>query len=151
MLAQAGLNQVHLRRKMMDLAAARAGRENVATPRELARLLELLFKGKLLEPALTADLLKVFSTPKEGDLTRFLPEGVRVASKPGALEGVRCDSGIIFVENRPFIVVAMTAFLKDDKAGEQAIGQVAQAAYRTFEALGSSSPHGRTLGSRKAR
>lgn len=151
MLAQAGLGQTHLRRKMMDLPAARAGRENVATPRELARLLALLHQGKLLEPALTEDLLQVLATPKDGMLARLLPEEVRVASKPGSLEGVRCDAGIIYVAERPFVVVAMASFLKDDRAGEQAIAQVAQAAYRTFEALGASSPYGRTLGVRRAR
>ncbi len=150
MLAQADLGQTHLRRRMMDLAAARAGRENVATPRELARLLTLLHHGKLLEPALTEDLLLVLSTPKDGMLARLLPEEVRVASKPGSLEGVRCDAGIIYAAGRPFVVVAMASFLKDDRAGEQAIARVAQVAYRTFGTLGSASPHGRILGVPKA-
>ncbi len=35
-IARLGLTQTHLRRKMIDIEAARQGRENVSTPRELA-------------------------------------------------------------------------------------------------------------------
>src|SRR3954463_10181811 len=37
-----GLRQTRLRRKMMDLEAAKQGRENISTPREMAALLEML-------------------------------------------------------------------------------------------------------------
>src|SRR5207245_4060797 len=39
MLAGQGFSATRLRRKMMDLKAAQQGRENVASPRELAQLL----------------------------------------------------------------------------------------------------------------
>ena len=41
-----GLAETKLRRHMIDLAAARRGDENVSTPAELARLLEILDQGQ---------------------------------------------------------------------------------------------------------
>src|SRR6185437_2616078 len=49
-----GLTNTHLRRKMMDLEAARAGRENVSTPREMTTLLEAIYRNKLFDKDLTA-------------------------------------------------------------------------------------------------
>src|SRR6266536_495652 len=43
MLRSLGLSKTMLRRKMMDIAAARRGDENVATPQEMIRLLEAIF------------------------------------------------------------------------------------------------------------
>src|SRR5436190_12778613 len=48
MLHGLGLSKTKLRRKMIDIAAARRGDENVATPQEMARLLEAIYKGKAL-------------------------------------------------------------------------------------------------------
>src|SRR5207249_6608926 len=49
MLRGLGLTKTMLRRKMMDIAAARRGDENVATPQEIVRLLEAIFKEKALD------------------------------------------------------------------------------------------------------
>jgi beta-lactamase class A len=145
LLDSLGLKHTRLRRKMMDLAAARAGRENVATPREMMLLLEALYKGKVLNKAMTEDFLTMLSTHKESALLRGLPDGTRAASKPGALEGVRNDSGIIYAQNRPFILCVMTTYLRDELAGERAITTITAAAYRMFDRLGRASDYGRVI------
>ena len=61
MLARQGLHGTRLRRKMMDLKAARQGRENVATPRELVTLLAAIYQGKLLNQAMMDDFFKKFA------------------------------------------------------------------------------------------
>jgi beta-lactamase class A len=145
MLDGLGLKKTRLRRKMMDLQAAREGRENVATPREMMQLLEALHKGKVLSPALTADFFKVLGTNKDSALLRGLPEGTKAATKPGALEGVRNDSGIIFAKNRPFVLCAMMTYLRNERAGERAITEIASLAYRHFDRLGRASSYGRVI------
>src|SRR5207302_1258917 len=100
LLESLGLHHVRLQRKMMDLRAAVEGRENVATPREMMTLLDALYRNKVLNPGLTDDFFKMLSTPKDSWIPRYLPEDVRIANKPGSLEGVRTDSGVIFA-NRP--------------------------------------------------
>jgi len=52
MLRGLGLTKTTLRRKMMDFAAARRGEENVSAHQEMTRLLEEIYKGKLLNKEL---------------------------------------------------------------------------------------------------
>src|SRR5207247_5985165 len=93
-----GLTKTLLRRKMMDTAAARRGDENVATPQEMIRLLEAIFKEKALNKQPTAEFIKQLSTVKDSYIPRSLPENVQVANKPGELEAVRTDSGMAYAQ-----------------------------------------------------
>jgi len=145
MLRSLGLSKTMLRRKMMDVAAARRGEENVATPQEMVRLLEAIHKGKVLNKQSTTELIKQLSTVKQSYIPRYLPEGVQVANKPGELEGVRTDSGIVFAQNRPFAISVMTAYDRDEKVAERAISEVALEAFRYFEMRGKTSDYGRVL------
>jgi beta-lactamase class A len=145
LLDRLDLKKTRLRRKMMDLKAAKEGRENVSTPREMMLLFEAICREKVLNKLTTEDFLKVLSTHKESAMLRGLPDGVRVANKPGALEGVRNDSGIVFAQNRPFILCIMATYLQNEKAGEKAISEIATLAYAHFELLGRASPYGRVI------
>src|SRR5207248_8486345 len=145
MLHSLGLSKTMLRRKMMDVAAARRGEENNATPQEMVRLLEAIFKEKALDKQATAEFIKQLSTLKQSYLPRYVPESVQVANKPGELEGVRNDSGIVFAQNQPFAISVMTAYDRDEKAAERAIGEVALEAYRYFDMRGKTSEYGRIL------
>lgn len=145
MLRGLGLAKTMLRRKMMDVAAARRGEENISTPQEIVRLLEAIYKGKALNKELTAAFIKQLSTLKESYIPRELPAGVQVANKPGNLEGVRTDSGIVFVKNRPFAMSVMTAYDRDERAAEHAISEIALDAYYYFEMRGKTSNYGRIM------
>jgi beta-lactamase class A len=120
-----GLNATKLRRHMMDTAAARRGDENVSTPDDLAGLLQ----------AMPPDGLELLKKPKESRLRKGLPSGVATADKPGELEGVRVDAGIVYAKNRPFVLCVMTTFLKDEGEGERAIQEMSRAAYEYFSRL----------------
>lgn len=148
MLDSLGLRQTRLRRKMIDLAAARAGRENVSTPREMMQLLEAVYRNRVFNQALTQDFLKVLSTHKSSDIPRLLPDDVRIANKPGSLEAVRADCGIVFVPGRPFAIAVMTTYDGDERAAEDAISRLALAAYRYFDRLARSTPYGRVVSPR---
>src|SRR6266403_2613169 len=64
-LRNLGLTKTLLRRKMMDIAAARQGEENVSTPQEMTRLLEAIYQGKALDKELATAFMKQLSTKKE--------------------------------------------------------------------------------------
>jgi beta-lactamase class A len=145
LLDSLGLKATRLRRRMLDLAAARAGRENTASARELVALLEALWGTRVLSGALRDDFFRVLATPKERYLPRLLPEQARLASKPGWLEGVRVDAGIGFAPNRPFAIAVMITYSGDERAAEQAIADIGLAAWRHFERLGGGGAFGRKL------
>ncbi len=145
-----GLHQTRLQRKMMDVEAAQQGRENISTPNEMMKLFAALYQKKVLNPALTEDFFKVLGTPKESDIPRYIPEEVVCANKPGELAGVRNDVGIVFVPKRPFVIVVMTAYLKRERDGDDAIAKIAGAAYEYFDRVARSSAYGRIVSERSS-
>ena len=145
MLDSLGLTHTRLRRKMMDLQAAKEGRENISTPREMMTLLDAIYHGKVLNKESTADFFAMLSTNKDSWIPRELPADLKVANKPGALEAVRNDSGVVFVEGRPYVICVMTSFLRNERDGEEAISKVSLAAWRMFDRLSRATEYGRVV------
>ena len=140
-----GLGGIRLRRKMMDGAAAARGDENVATPRDIVRLLRALHAGEGLRPDSKAAALKILEVGAGGYLRRGTPPGIQVLNKPGELEGVRVDAAIVRATNRDYAVAVMTTFLREESEGERAISEVSRAFYEYFSRLGFGSDYGRQL------
>lgn len=140
-----GLKHTRLRRRMMDLKAAGEGRENISTPNEMATLLDQLYRGKVLNKQLTDDFFKLLSTHKSSFIPRDLPDDLKIANKPGELEGVRNDSGVVFVQNRPYVICVMTTYLHRERDGEDAISKISAEAYRMFDRLARASEYGRVI------
>ena len=150
MLDSLSLTHTRLQRKMMDVKAAQAGRENLSTPREMMTFFADLYQGKLLNQTITNNYFKELSTKKSSDIPRFLPEDLMIANKPGELAGVRNDIGVVFVPNRPFVIVVMTAYLQHERDGNDAIAKIAKAAYEYFDRVGRSSAYGRIVNERNS-
>ncbi len=144
-LSKQGLRDTRLRRKMMDLKAAGEGRENVSTPSEMLDLLQALYRGEILNQEMAADFFNVLSTHKESFIPRHLPDDLKIANKPGELEGVRNDSGVIFLDKRPYILCVMTTYLRHERDGEDAISDISLAAWRMFDRLARASEYGRVI------
>jgi len=142
-----GLGGTKLRRHMMDTAAARRGDENVSTPDELVKLLQAMngahggAEGGSFAMPQAIELLK---KSKESRLRRGLPPGVATADKPGELDGVRVDAGVVYVAKRPYVFAVMTTFLKDEIEGERAIEEMSRASYDYFSRL-AGGPLGRRM------
>jgi len=145
MLDSLGLTHTRLRRKMMDLEAAKQGRENVSAPREMMTLLDAIYHGKLLNKESTDDFFKMLSTNKESFIPRDLPPDLIVANKPGELEAVRNDSGVVFLEGRPYVICVMTGFLRNEREGEEAITKISLETWRMFDRLSRATEYGRVV------
>ena len=119
---------------------------NVGTPREMTRLLGLIYAGGTPDRAGSDGALGILLQQQLNDrLPRFLPAGVRVAHKTGTLSGVRNDAGIIYARDDSH--VALTVFTRWDdlavwndpraarrRANEvdSAIGEVGRLAYDAY-------------------
>jgi beta-lactamase class A len=145
MLDSLALSHTRLRRKMMDLDAAKQGRENISTPREMMTLLAALYRGKVLNKEMENDFFTMLSTGKDSWIPRDLPADLKVADKPGELEAVRNDSGIVFVEGRPYVICVMTAFLRNERDGQEAISKISLDAWRMFDRLSRATEYGRVV------
>ena len=144
-ITRLGLKETKLRRRMIDLEAAKQGKENVSTPREMLALLEKVQAGQALDAAHTKDYFDILKLPKESEFHKALPEDVPIADKPGALEAVRCDTGLIDIPGHPFILSVATTYLAHDPEGERAVEEVARLAYDHFARLSRSSSYGRVI------
>lgn len=143
LLDRAGLTKMRMLRKMLDSEAVRQGKENIATPHELALLYEKLWRGELLDNAQTQDALRMLSVSKHGYLEASLPDEVTVYSKPGSLPGLRVDAGLVMIPQRPFSIAVMVAMPQRERDAELLIEQLAKRAYLHLLQAARSTPFGR--------
>lgn len=144
-VARLGFTETRLRRLMIDIEAARQGRENVSSPRELSGLLEKIHSGSVLDAAHTKEYFNLIGLPKDSMFNKALPATVRIEDKPGELDAVRCDAGIIEIPGHPFVMTVMTTYLASNDEGENAIKEVARLVYEYFDRLSRSSSYGRFI------
>ena len=119
-----------LDRRMYDFEAARAGRENVMTPRETASLLLRLVRGECEDRATSDAVLAILAQCQDRTmLRRYLPYTAIVANKTGTLDESRNDAAIIRGE-RAVVVAAFTKELRDTEAAVSWLGVLGWCAYR---------------------
>lgn len=141
LVAGFGLRATKLRRKMMDTAAAARGDENVSTPLELAKLVEMLYRGTAADAASCREMLDIMKRVK-ADMRAAIPAEIAVASKPGDLDGVHCEAGLVYLAKRPFVVNVMSTYL-DGKSNP--VGDATRIVFDYFEKLAHSNRYGRRL------
>ncbi|NUN70742.1 MAG: serine hydrolase [Bacteroidetes bacterium] len=143
--AKNGCISTLLQRVMMDVAAAKAGRENISSPADLASIMERLYKGEVVSPAASKEMLGILSLEKDGALREGLPAAVALANKGGEIDGVRCDAGIVMLEGSPYVICVMTKMLLREQDGTGVISAVSRTAYQYFERKVNSNQYGRRI------
>jgi len=106
-LTTLGLNETRLQRKMIDLEASKAELENVSTPKDMVRLMSLLYEGEHLTPYVRENTLSILKKPKGAAIRASVPDDIAVADKPGGVEGVSCDIGIVMLPRRPYALAVL--------------------------------------------
>lgn len=126
-----GLTKSRLNRLMMDTLAARQGRENYVTAREMNSLLTKIYQNKVATPALCSQMLTILKQNQDTlTIPRLLPKGIVVAHKTGELPYVRGDAGIVYTKD-PFL---LSVFVEDvpTREAERIIGEIALICYTYF-------------------
>jgi beta-lactamase class A len=123
---------------MLDTAAAKHDAENISTPADLAHLMEMIYRGKVVDEGTSREMIRILKLV-DADIVRAVPAGIEVAAKPGDLTGVRCETAIVFHPTRPFAVAIMSTYLT---AGENPIGSVAHILYEHYDRIGRSNRYG---------
>jgi beta-lactamase class A len=133
-----GFRQTRLQRIMIDAAAAARNDENISTPLEMARIMELIYRGKAVSPAASKQMLEILKLP-DADFRKTVPANVVVAAKPGGLTGVHCETGVVFVQGRPFVLSVAGTFLAGDA---NPVPAVTKLFYDHFATLAKSNKYG---------
>lgn len=122
--SEIGLTQTVLNRRMMDFAA---GEENYTSANDVARMLQLIYQGKLVSSDMSEfalDLLK--GQHDAAGLLEGLPAGSIFAHKTGTLDGVFNDGGIVLDQN-PYVIVVLSGDTERSQA-QACMVDIAQAA-----------------------
>jgi beta-lactamase class A len=123
-----GLTTSVLARRMMDTTAARQGRENRITAREMNGLLKKIYGNQLATPAHCAEMLTILKACEDRlTIPAGLPPGTVVAHKTGTLPQLRADAGIVFAA-RPFVLTVIVTGAATDAAGEKIIANITRLA-----------------------
>jgi beta-lactamase class A len=141
MMDELGLRHTRLRRRMMDVAAVARGEENVSTPGEMARLVEMIYRGKLVDEAASQEIRELLKRVS-GGIREGLPLDVETASKTGEIPGARGETGIVFLQGRPFVLSVMSAFIDDRRSP---VPEVTRIVYPYFEKLAAANAWGNRL------
>ncbi len=110
--------------------------KDVATPRDMNRLLEKIFRGEIVDRASSDEIIEFMSHSFIGQtrIPALLPEGTRVAHKTGTIGGSTNDTGIVYLPDGRHLLV--TIFTRDAKAAsaerERVIAQISKYAYDFF-------------------
>ncbi len=135
------LRHTRLQRKMIDIAAATRNEENVSTPLEMATLAAKLYRGEVVDKAASGEMLEIMSRVK-ADMRAAIPSAIRVAAKPGQLTGVLCETGVVYLDKRPFALSVAGTFLALDKSP---VPEVTKIIFHHFEMIARSNKFGRGL------
>lgn len=103
-MAALGLTGTRLNRLLFDAEAAARGLENRVTARDMAALLEKMYRGALVSPEADKEMLDILCAQRlNGKLPLPLPRGTEIAHKTGEDSGVTLDVGL-FLTERPYIL-----------------------------------------------
>jgi beta-lactamase class A len=136
-----GIKNTRLQRRMMDSAASLRGDENLSTPADGVRLMELLHKGEFINRAVCDDILSILKKPKQTNLAAGLPEGTSIATKPGNISGVATEWAIVYLKHRPYIVAIMENYGIEQDASS-AMKEISKTLYEYFSRLGHATKYG---------
>jgi beta-lactamase class A len=109
--------------------------KDVASPRDMARLLEKIVKGEAASSNSCQQMMTILNRQQFNQrLPRYLPESVGMAHKTGTIASVTNDAGVVFIRGRS---VALVVFTMDKRIGrgevEEQMGRVARAVYDFFD------------------
>ena len=108
-IAALGLKSTALQRKMLDFQAVSWGRNNYTSLEDQYRMYEGLYRGTLLPRELGQWALDLLGRCRSfSSLQRYLPDPVPVLHKPGELDHLSHDAGIILLPNHPYFLGVFT-------------------------------------------
>jgi len=146
LLEHLGLVTTRLVRRMYAKGLDPDRVENLSTPRELARLMEMTHHREGLSPHVCEKALDALKLYKTGVIRDAVPGDVAVADKSGWMGGVECDTGVVYLP-KPYAVAVMAKNIPAWDLGgleaKETLREIASAVHGYYENKGSATRYGR--------
>ena len=146
LLESLGMEVTRLTRKMYAKGLDSDTVENLSTPRELTRLMEMIHRQEGLSLHVCEKALDVLKLYKTGVIRDVLPVGISVADKSGWMGGVECDTGIVYLP-KPYAITVMAknipAWDQGSLEAKETLREIASAVHGYYENTGSATRYGR--------
>ncbi len=105
------------------------GKHNITCPEDMLKLMDKMYNGKLVNAKASNEMLTVMKGQRhKWGIARFLPN-VTIANKTGSLDFVRNDVGIIYANNRPYIISIFSRELPSNRGGSVMVGALSKVVY----------------------
>jgi beta-lactamase class A len=128
-----GLEKTNLSRKMMDFRKRAVGLENYTTAREMADVLEMIYRHDCICSEVSEKCLEVLKEQRVNDrIPRYLPRNAVVAHKTGMERQVCHDAGIVFTDNGDFLISVFTRTYYRSGYAKRFIGRIANLVYDVY-------------------
>lgn len=117
-------------RCVMDIPAFEAGLSNRVSPRDLGILMEAIETNRAASQESCQEMRRILMAQEHREMIPArLPDGVRVANKTGAIEGVQHDAAIVYAPFGTYYLVLMSDGLTDSKAGIAELARLSRYIY----------------------
>lgn len=104
------------------------------TASDISLFWRILYQKQIISPDVSGKLAELLKLSRINDrIPKNLPEGVKIAHKTGELDGVRHDSGIVFLEGNPYLIVLLSENLKFEDDGVELFAKISKDVYDYFE------------------
>ena len=118
----------------LGLAGTSLGEQFVTAPADIARLFSGLYRGDVVSPEASEEMLRLLRGQELNDLIpAALPPETEVAHKTGLIERYVHDAGIIYAPGGDYVLVLLTRWRDSIEESYRAIHELTALAYRAFE------------------
>jgi beta-lactamase class A len=129
-----GLVYTNITPEGFSLTSGWVARENYTTAREMAGILERIYKGEMVDQTLSEFMLDVMNHNKSRSrLRKGLPLGWEIGHKTGLLRRSCHDVGIVFSPRGDYLIAVLTSDVPDYTSAKNFIARVAKLTYRYYK------------------
>lgn len=122
-----GLHYTNITIEGMDLTSGRVAKENYTTPREMAYLLEKIYKKEMVSKEKSQLMIDILKRTKESSrIKRGVPSSWEVGHKTGLLRKSCSDAAIIFSPGGDYILVVLLDNVPTYSNGKSFISKIAK-------------------------
>ena len=111
-----------------------ANQHNTSSPEDMLKIMDKMYRGKLVSKKDSEEMLNIMKRQQhKWGIARFLPASTIIANKTGSVDFVRNDVGIIWKNNKPYIITIFSENLPDNHLGSVMVGALSKTVFDKYQ------------------